>query len=104
MVGPHLNDGNLGIGGYAQKGEGHTEVVVVVAGGGMGAVAAAEDGMNQFLGGGFAIGAGDADDRNGEMLAVVFGQFLQCCQHVRHQDAAVVDTVLGGADDAEGCT
>ena len=38
------------------------------------------------------------------MLAVMFGQFLQCCQHVRHHDAAVVDTVLGVADDAESCT
>ena len=102
MVGAHLDDGNLGIGGDGQQGQRHAEVVVEVALGGRHAVALGENGGDQFLGGGLAVGAGDADDGDGEVAAVLAGKFLQGAQHVGDDDATVVDLVLRIADDAQG--
>ena len=60
VAGTHLYDGNLGVGGDGEERERHAEVVVKVAGGGMGAVAFGQYGVDKLLGGGLAIGAGDA--------------------------------------------
>ena len=102
VAGSHFDDGYLGVGGDGEEGERHAEVVVVVADGGMGAVAAGEDGVDEFFGGGLAIGAGDAYEGDGELAAVVGGQLLQGGKHVGYHNAAVVDLVLGVADDAQG--
>ena len=101
VVGTHLDDGEFGVGGDGEQCERHAEVVVEVAFGGRGAVAFGEDGMDELLGGGFAVGAGDADDRHLEVATVFACQFLECFQHVGDHDAAVVDFVLRVADDAE---
>ena len=74
----------------------------MVASGGMGAVSAAEHGMDEFFGGGLAVGAGDAYEGDGELAAVVCGQLLQGGKHVGYHNAAVVYFVLGVADDAQG--
>ena len=102
VVGTHLDNGHLGVLGDGEQGEGDAEVVVEVALGGRHPVAAGEDGGDQLLGGGFAVGAGDADDGDGEVAAVLAGKLLEGAQHVGHDDAAVVDLVLRVADDAEG--
>ena len=101
MAGPHLYDGNLCVDGDGKEREGHAEVVVKIAGGGVGAVAFGQDGVDKLLGGGFAVGAGDAYEGNGELAAVVCGQLLQGGEHVWHHDATVVDFVLRVADDAQ---
>ncbi len=101
MAGPHLYDGNLCVGGDGKEREGHTEVVVEVAGGGVGAVAFGQDGVDKLLGGGFAVGASDAYERDGELAAVACGQLLQGGKHVGHHNAAIVHLVLRVADDAQ---
>ncbi len=101
VAGPHLYDGNLCIGGDGEEGEWHAEVVVEVAGGGVGAVAFGQDSVDKLLGGGLAVGAGDAYERDGELAAVVSGQLLKGSENVWHHDAAVVDFVLRVADDAQ---
>ena len=104
MTGPHLDDGNLCVGGDGEEREGHTEVVVKIAGGGVGAVAFGQDGVDKLLGGGLAVGAGDAEEGDGELAAVVSGQLLQGGEHVWHHDASVVDFVLRVADNAKSGT
>ena len=103
MVGTHLNDGNLCVGGDGKEREGHSEVVVEVAGGGVGAVAFGQYGVDKLLGGGLAVGARDAYHGDGELVAVVRGQLLQGQQHVLHHHAAGIVIVLGIGRDAEGC-
>lgn len=104
MAGPHLYDGNLCVGGDGEEREGHTEVVVEVAGGGMGAVAFGQDGVDKFLGSGLAVGASNAYEGDRELAAVVSGKLLKGGEHVWHHDASVVDFVLRVADDAKGGT
>ncbi len=101
MVGTHLDDGNLCIGGDGKEREGHSEVVVEVAGGGVGAVAFGQDGVDKLLGGGLAVGAGNAYEGDRELAAVVSGELLKGGEHVWHHDAAVIDFVLRVADDAK---
>ena len=93
VAGSHFDDGNLGVGRDGEEREGDAEVVVEVAGGGVGAVAAGEDGVDQLFGGGLAVGAGDANEGDGELAAVVCGQLLQSLQHIGHYDAAGVGAV-----------
>ena len=45
--------------------------------------------MDQFLGGGFAIAAGDGDERDVELAAMMEGKLLQGCEDVGDADKAV---------------
>ena len=100
MACPHLDDGNLCVDGDGEEGKRHAEVVVEVAGGGVGLVAFGQDGVDKLLGGGFAVGAGNAEEGDGELAAMVCGQLLQGVEYVWHHDASVIDFVLRVADDA----
>ena len=70
--------------------ERHSDVVVEVAFGAGGAELRLQHSVYQLFGGGFAVGAGDADDGNVELLAVLLRQFLERFQRVVHHDAVVV--------------
>ena len=77
VAGPHLNDGYLVAGGQAEEGLGHTHVVVEVALGVEHVVFLGEHSGNQLLGGGFAVGASNADHRDVELATVLTGQVLK---------------------------
>ena len=77
---------------------------VEIARSGVGAVAFGQDGVDKLLGGGLAVGAGDAYEGDGELAAVVCGQLLQGGEYIGHHYATVIDFVLRVADDAQGCT
>ena len=65
-------------------------MVVQVAFGVERLVVAAQHGSRQFLGRGFSVGAGDADDGYRSLPPVVPGQLLQGFQPIVHQHVAAV--------------
>ena len=77
MAGAHFHDGYLGPRMNAQHRERHANLVVQVALRGADAVGGAQGPLDKLLGGGFAVGAGKADNGNPELAAVIGGQFLQ---------------------------
>ena len=104
VVGAHLHDGNLRVGGDGEEGEGHAEVVVVVALRGVGAVLARQHGVHQLLRRDLAVRPCDADNGDGESAAMIFRQLLQRLQNVRHHNAPFVRLILRVADYAQGST
>ena len=95
-----LDHGRARPGVDAEEGERHADMVVQVAVGINGFVLAGHHGAHQFLRGGLAVGAGDADHGDIELAAVVGGQILQRFQHVFNQIAfalAGLDALQRGA-------
>ena len=86
MAGAHFHDGQLCILPYPEHRERHSDVVVQVAFGGIYAVFGGQDGTDKLLGGGFPVGAREADYRDIQLPAVPGGQLLQGCQGIRHFD------------------
>lgn len=104
MAGSHFDDSHLGIGRDSEDGERDAEMIVEITSGGMGAILAREDGKGKFLGGSFAVGAGDADKWNRQLLSVVTREVLQSRQDIGDEDTAVVEEKVGVADDAKSGT
>ena len=96
MAGSHLDDCYLVLLAQAQQGEGHSDMVVEVALGAEGAVFRAQHGVDKFLGGGLAVGAGNAYYRYLEMHTVHPGKLLESQQGVGHFDEAAVG-IFGGS-------
>ena len=90
--GAHLDDGNLVVGIEAEQCLGHTDVVVEVALGVHHVVFLSQDGRNEFLGSGLAVGAGDADDGDVELAAVLARELLEGQEAVIDED----ETWVGG--------
>ena len=86
-AGAHFHDGQVGAFVDAEEGEGDADVVVEVRLGGYHVVLLGQDGGDELLGGGLAVGAGDADHRDVELAAVVGGQLLQHFQGILNDDA-----------------
>ncbi len=82
----HLGDHPLGVRGDAQEGEREAVEVVVVAGAFFGAEGAAEEGGDQFLGGGLAGRAGDAHQVPRGLAADRPGELVQRGEGVGHPD------------------
>ena len=73
MTGSHFHYGQLMLRLEAEQGERHTDGVVQIAFGIKDMALALQHGCYQLLGRGFAVGSRDADDKGGELLAVVVG-------------------------------
>ena len=86
MAGAHLHNGNLGAGAYLEHRERNAYLVVQVALGGTYPVGGAQRGLDKLLGGGLAVGAGQADHRNAELPAVVGRQGFEGFQRVGDLD------------------
>ena len=84
MVGSHLDDCDVVFLGQLQERLGHSDVVVEVALCIEHIVFLFQHGGNEFLRGGFAIRACDADDGGADMYTMIFGQLLQGGQHIVH--------------------
>ena len=91
MARPHLDDGNLVFLREAEEGLGHTHVVVEVALSGQHVILLRKYCLDQFLRGGLAVGAGDADDGDFETAAVFAGQVLERLQAVVDLDELRVE-------------
>ena len=70
----------------------------------MGAVAFCEYGVDELFGSGLAVGAGDAYEGDGELVAVVTCQLLECGEYVGHHHAAGVVAILFVGGDTKGGT
>ena len=70
----------------AEKGEGHADVVVEVAGGAVDPEVPGQHGGDHLLGGGLPHTAGDLDEGDVEFIPVMGGQGLQGQAGVRHLD------------------
>ena len=92
-----LEDGEVVMLGDTPYGQGHADLGVV-------AVRALDDGEviveqygEPFLDDGFAVGAGDADDGEVEMLAVVLGEGLQGGERVVHNQEVGAGVKIGAS-------
>ena len=90
MAGAHLNDGYLSIGIYLEYAKRYTNIIIKVALCGRYIVFGTQHGLDELLGGGFSVGAGEADYGNIELLPVVGGQLLKGLQGVRDSDYPVI--------------
>ena len=90
MRSTHLHHSDLVVGGEPQQCLGHTDVVVVVGLGVHHAVFLSEHSRDEFFGRGLAVGAGDADNRNGELAAVLACQFLVRGETIVDKNKAVI--------------
>ena len=86
MAGTHLDDGYLVAVVQSEEGLGHAHVVVEIALCEEDIILLLQDGRNEFLGGGFAVGARDADDRDVELAAMLAGQVLEGLETVGNKD------------------
>ena len=86
MAGAHLHDGQLGTGADLKDRKGHANLVVQIPFGGTDPVGRAKSRLDKLLGGGFSVGAGEADYRNAKLPAVVCRQGLQGFQGIGHLD------------------
>ena len=86
VAGTHLDDGYLVLLGQAEQCLGHTHVVVEVTLGVEHVVLLAQNGGDEFLGGRLAVGAGDADNWDIELAAVLACQVLKGLQTVLDYD------------------
>ncbi len=75
-------------------------MVVEIALRGVSAVAFAQNGGYQLLGGGFTVGAGDGEHGYLELTAVIGGKLLHGLQHIVNQYTTVVEAVLRIVDNA----
>lgn len=104
MACSHLDDGNIMFGSETEERLWHADVVVEIAFGEEDIVTAGQNGGDEFLGGRLAIGAGDADDGNGEPAAMVAGQLLERLQTVVDEDAARIGGIRGVVHHGPGTT
>ena len=81
----HFNDAKFGRAIHSQKGQGHSDMVVQVATGGIDLILFGQHARHQLLGSGFAIAAGYSEDRNAQHFAVLASQILQCAECVFDQ-------------------
>ena len=58
--------------------------------------------MNEFFGGGFPVAARNGDERNGELLPVKSGQFLQSRKYVGNEDGFAFNAVFRFINDRIG--
>ena len=86
MAGTHFHNGNLGAGTNLEDRERDANLVIEVAFRSAHAVGSAQGCLDQFLGGGFAVGAGKADHGNAQLPAVVSGQGLEGLQGIGNLD------------------
>ncbi len=93
VAGPHFDDGNLRPGRDGQQRQGHADVVVEIALRGRDTVFPGQDGGNEVLGRGLAVGAGQADHRQFPLpyvRTVPDGQFAQRGERVFDPDQSFV--------------
>ena len=90
MAGTHLDDGYLVLLREAEKGLGHSHVVVEVALCVEHVVLLRQNGGNELLRGGLAVGACDADDGDVELAAVLAGQGFEGLETVVDEDYLIV--------------
>jgi hypothetical protein len=86
MIGAHFDDGYFGIGRYGQQSERHADMVVQIALSEMHPEAHGQCAGYQFLGGGFSVAAGNADEWNAESAPVMTSQLLQGGKDIRYQN------------------
>ena len=86
MAGTHLDDSYLVAIVQSEEGLGHAHVVVEIALCEEDIILLLQDGRNEFLGGCFAVGARDADDRDIELAAMLAGQVLESLETVGNKD------------------
>ena len=77
MACPHLDDGDVVVGRQAQQRLGYADIVVEVALGVEHVVLLLEHGGDELLRCRFAVGAGDGDDGDIELAAVLTGNVLE---------------------------
>ncbi len=93
MAGAHLDHGDLRVRGDGQQRKGHADVVVEIALRGGHAVFLREHGRDEVLGGGLAVGPGQADDGQlavAHVGAVPDGQVAQGRERILHADQPVI--------------
>ena len=78
-------------------------MIIQIAFRGIGSVFFREYGVNQFFGGCFTIASRDGNKRNGELVAVMSGQRLQCRQGIINPDKAVISRCGFFIYHGEGC-
>ncbi len=97
----HLDDGKL-IGGLeTQQSQRHADVIVQVAPGGQAGTRLREDGRGHLLRGGLAVAAGDADDRDGELIPPRVTECLESQLRVGY-DNLRQRNILHGVNDRAG--
>ena len=100
MVGPHLDDGDFRARGDGQQRERHADVVVEIALRGRDTVFLRQHGGDEVLGGGLAVGAGQAEHRQfsaTHVRPVPDGEIAQRGERIGYADEAV-DQRAGVAD------
>ena len=90
VTGSHLNDCNLVLLRQTEQCLGHTHVVVEVALGVKHIVFLGKHGSDQFLRGGLAIGAGDANHGDVKLTTVLTGQVLEGLEAVIDEDEPIL--------------
>ncbi len=94
LVGPHLDDHDFGVRGRRQQGEGHADLVVEVADGGVDPQLPGQGSPGQVLGRRLPRGPGDAHDAGRKRAAAVSSQTAQGLQGARH----LVQPSVAGVD------
>ena len=104
MVRAHLHDGDVRVRADAQDGQGHADVVVQVALGGRDREVGGQDLADEFLGGRLPVRAGQADDRDVQVLPMAGRQLLEGLERIREPEQPgvvpldiVVHDGVGGA-------
>ena len=102
MIGPHFHKGKFGVHRNGKQGQGHTDVVVQVAMGGMNLQFLAEHGFDELFGCGFTGASCQAKYRGFEPTPVLPGQLLQRHQTTfhRHNAVAMQSRVVNDSSDA----
>ena len=104
MVRAHLHDGDFRVRADAEDRQGHADVVVQVSFRGRDGEMRGQDLADEFLGGSLSVRAGQADDRDIQLLPMGGRKLLQRPERVRKTEEAgvvalgvVIDDGIGGA-------